>query len=102
MRPVIIPGPQGPHIADEQIFIKWSKFMKYVLKDQNMEEKYKLLTNYWLSKNIHIKCYPLSNKRCPDCIYLGYSKKIIHMYQKATQRHKRLIRRNFHKACNII
>lgn len=102
MRPVIIPGPQGPHIADEKCFIKWSKFIEYVLKDQPLPEKYHFLTKYWLSKNIHLRCYPLTSKQCPDCIYLDYAKKIINSHKNGSPRSKRYYKRTFQKLCKII
>ena len=102
MRPVIIPGPRGPHIANETHFIKWSTFIEYILKDQPIPEKYHFLIKHWLSKNIHLKCYPLSNKRCPDCIYLIYTKKIINSHKNGSPRSKRYYRRTFHKLCNAI
>lgn len=105
-KPIIIPGPQGPNIvwvlSNKTKYMKWKTFIQHIIEEKPIPSDYKFMLHTWLSKKIHIKCYPLTDKQCPDCIYLTYAKKIISAYRKGTPRHQRLLRRNFYKACKTM
>lgn len=105
-KPIIIPGPQEPNIVwflDQKIkYIKWKTFVQNIIENKHIISEDRWMLQAWLNKKIHIKCYPLDNKQCPDCIYLAYAKEIMHACKRGSPRHKRLVRRNFYKEFKII